>query len=78
MSEDEKEIETTDEEVEELPETWEEYLRRLRFFIYNQPDILFALFLELLDVLVAREVIKKEDIEPLIRVGLERWQKGRI
>lgn len=75
MGEEKKISNGADEETDQLETvlSLDDLKRRLRRFINAQPDIMFTLFLELLDLLAAEEVIKREDIELLIRTGIERW-----
>lgn len=76
QNKEEKDIEEPeqDEEIaEEIP--WQDYLTKLQVLIYNQPDVVFSILQELFDLLVAAKVMAPEDVEALIRAGVDRWTR---
>lgn len=73
VRENEPEEEAPEEEAPEEEPSEEVYLDRVRRLVRSQPDVIFVIVQELLDLLIATNTIKAEDVEVLIRAGVNRW-----
>lgn len=69
------EEEATEEELEEEEAPTLEDLRpRLYRFAYNQPTVILSILEVLLDSLIGKEIMTREEADAVIREGLRRWR----
>ena len=62
------------EEEEDKAPTFEELRPGLYRFVYNQPTVILSILEVLLDSLVGREIMTREEADAIIREGLRRWR----
>lgn len=48
-------------------------LRQIYSFIYSEPDASLGIILSLIDILIEKGLFTEEDLEEVLRRGLERW-----